>query len=213
MNEVSIIENQKKELAYFMRRLYKRKLTTSLGGNISVRTSHNMVLISPSQTDKARIKATNIGTVDLKGLNQSPEIVLSMETKMHLAIFNTRPEVMAIIHAHPAIATAFAAAGENINAAITAESYAVLGNPVLTSYALLGTQKLAIVVAEAMKKNNVALMANHGVIAVGKTLLEAFERIEVLENCAKMNIALKLIDKSNNLTLEQLREIDEIIGL
>ena len=84
----------------------------------------------------------------------------------------------------------------------------MLGEPAVTEYALMGTNELAQVVAEASLKSNVILLKNHGVLAVGKTLLEAFDRMEVLENCAKMTFLTELLQEKQEMTPEQIAAID-----
>ncbi|PKP52396.1 MAG: aldolase [Bacteroidetes bacterium HGW-Bacteroidetes-1] len=207
------IKTNKKELAYFMRRLYKRGLTTTSGGNISLRISDDRILITPSQTDKGRMKSTDIGVLNINGEIIHSQLKLSMETGLHLAIYKARPDINAIVHAHPPFATSFAAAHQDINTNLLSESRAILGTPLLSSYALMGSYELSQIVAETSKKTNVILMANHGIVAVGVTLLEAFDRIEVLENCAKVNAITKIIGQAQPLDPEQVIVIDKLIRL
>lgn len=207
------IKTNKKELAYFMRRLYKRGLTTTSGGNISLRISNDTILITPSQTDKGRISSTDIGVLNINGDIIHSQLKLSMETGLHLAIYKARPDINAIVHAHPPVATSFTAAHQDINTNLLGESRAILGTPLLSSYALMGSHELAQIVSETSKKTNVILMANHGIVAVGVTLLEAFDRIEVLENCAKVNVITKIIGQAQPLDPEQVISIDKLIRL
>ncbi|MDP2238170.1 MAG: class II aldolase/adducin family protein [Bacteroidales bacterium] len=208
MNE---LKTHKKAIAYFMRRLYKQGLTTTSGGNISVRAG-DYILVTPSQTDKGRMKAREIGILDMNGINQNPELKLSMETGMHLAVYAARPDVMAIVHAHPPTATAFAVAQKKIDTTLMGESWAILGDIALAPYALMGTPQLAQQVAEAAKNSEVVMMVNHGILAVGKSLLEAFDRIEVLENCAKVNLIVNNLGAINPLSKLQLEAIDKLMN-
>lgn len=201
----------RKEIAYFMRRLYKQGLTTSSGGNISFRVDGDRVLITPSQTDKGRMKASEIGMTDMQGNPLSPQHKLSMETGMHLAVYQARPEVTAIVHAHPVTATSFAVAHQTIDCSLMGEARAIIGEPILAPYALMGSPGLANTVAEAIKKAQVVLMENHGVLAVGNTLLEAFDRLEVLEACARVNILTKMIGNAVGLSPKELAAIDQMM--
>ncbi len=90
------IDQTKEDVAYFMRRLYDQRLTTTSGGNISFRME-DQVFITPSQTDKATITAEEIGVLSISGENQTPHLKPSMESKMHLAIYHLRPDVKAIV--------------------------------------------------------------------------------------------------------------------
>ncbi|MBN2172945.1 MAG: class II aldolase/adducin family protein [Bacteroidales bacterium] len=200
---------EKERVAYFMRRMYEQRLTTSTGGNISLKVGEK-ILITPSQTDKARMVAESIGSMTLNGRVLSHRFKASMENKMHLAIYHKRPDVKAIIHGHPIFATSFAICGKKVMTNLAGESRAILGEPVMADYKLMGTQELADVVAEASLRGNVILMENHGVITLGDTLVEAFDRIEVLEAAAKMTLITQMIGNPKELNAEELKEIDNL---
>lgn len=204
------LKTHKKDIAYFMRRLYKRGLTTSSGGNISLR-QNGFLLITPSQTDKGRMKAKEICVIDSEGLNQSPKQKFSMETAMHQAVYAVRDDVKAIVHAHPPFATSFAVNHQTINTALMGESWAVLGIPAFAPYALMGSEALADTVAQAAINANVVVMANHGILAMGSSLLEAFDRIEVLENCAKIQLLASLNGKAKELEPLQIEAINKLM--
>jgi L-fuculose-phosphate aldolase len=199
---------ENKDVAYFMRRLYDRFLTTASGGNISLKVSANEVLITPSAIDKGTISHEQIAIVSLDGENLTPGFKPSIETTMHLEIFKKRSDVRAVVHAHPVYASLFTTISKKINTNLIAEARYMLGEPVIAEYALMGSSELAQVVAEASLKSNVILLKNHGVLTVGKSLLEAFDRIEVLESCAKMTFLTELLQEKREMTPEQLAAID-----
>jgi L-fuculose-phosphate aldolase len=205
------LEKYKKEVAYFMRRLYKKNLTTSIGGNISYRFDDSTVIITPSELDKAKIKGRQTGVITTEGKSITAGIKLSIETGMHLSIYRKRPDIKAIIHAHPPVSTSFTAMNHKINCRLIAEAYFVLGIPQMAEYALMGTKPLAAIVSERALKTNVILMQNHGVICLGKSLLDAFCKIEVLEASAKMTLITELMKDARELTPAQIKEIDNII--
>lgn len=192
-----------------MRRLYDQKLTTVSGGNVSLRIG-DRILITPSQIDKAKIVGEQIAILTMDGKIHSQRHKKSMESGMHLAIYSRRPEVRAVVHAHPVFATSFAISGKKIKTSLAGESRAVLGEPVLAKYALMGTQELAEIVAEASLKSNAIMMQNHGVITLGETLFQAYDRMEVLEASAKMTMITELLGGSQELSPDQLREIDNL---
>lgn len=202
----------RKEIAYFMRRLYKRGLTTTSGGNISMKLANGLILITASQTDKGRMKASDVGITDLHGRSVSGKMRLSMETGMHLAVYKSRPDVHAIVHAHPPVATSFAVAHKTINVDLMGESRAIVGKLAEAPYKLMGTQALAEAVAANIQTANAVLLANHGVLTVGKSLLEAFDRLEVLESCAKVELLSNLIGRSYPLSQEELQAIDKMMN-
>lgn len=200
------------EVAYFMRRLYEQHLTTTSGGNISFRNDQT-VYITPSALDKARISADQVATVTIDG-NMLSNHKPSIETKMHLAIYKMRPEINAIVHAHPVTVSAYAAAKRKINTRLLAESYAILGNLAYSDYHCIGTTELADSVAFATTKSNCVIMRHHGALAVGKSLLEAFDRMEVLENAAKINLICHTAwgGKTTPIGSDSLNDLDILMG-
>ena len=221
------IKKIRKEVARFMRRLYDRGLTTASGGNISVRLEQG-IIITPSALDKGLIRSKQVGILNHEGKNLTRELKPSIESAMHLAIYKKRPDVNAIVHAHPPTATCFTALRKEINCTLIAEARAILGIPVMAPYALMGTQDLAVAAATAAVGSsrdlthesgqqpaavypNVILLENHGIVCLGKDLLTAFDRMEVLEAAAKMTLITSLMGDVRPLSGEQLKEIDLIV--
>jgi len=204
-------ETERAEVASVMRRLYRRGLTTSSGGNVSLRCG-DVVLITPSGTDKGEITAGQVGAVTISGENLAPDLRLSIETEMHLEVYRNRPDVKGIVHAHPVTASAFAALDAEIDTRLTAETWHVLGVPVRAPYALMGTKELARIVGHAARKGNAVIMENHGVLTVGDTLFRAFDRMEVLEAAARMTWISATMRCSRPLTEARIREIEEVYG-
>lgn len=205
-------QKQKEEVAYFMRRLYNKGLTTTSGGNISLKMGENSFLVTASQTDKGRMNADDIGLAHLDGKSGESNFKSSMETGMHLAIYQARKDVKAIVHAHPVFATAFAISNKTVNCKLMGEARAICGEPAIAEYKLMGTTSLAEVVAQAAKNANIVLMQNHGVLAVGKNLLEAFDRLEVFEASAKLTFMTGILGGQKELTKEELGQIDALFG-
>lgn len=199
---------EREELAYFMRRLYEQGLTTCSGGNLSMKMKSGHILITPSALDKGRITSDQIGMLSPDGDNLTPALKTSIETEMHLSVYSVRQDVFAIVHAHPVTATCFTAMKVRINTALTAEAYAVLGQPAWAEYSLMGTSKLAKIVAEAIKNTDVVLMENHGVLTVGPKILKAFDRLEVLEAAAKMTLYTQLMGSCFPIRGERLEELN-----
>jgi L-fuculose-phosphate aldolase len=200
---------ERKEVARFMRRLYDHSLTTTSGGNISLRISGDIIAITPSATDKGRMKWKDVGIMTMKGENLTPDLKPSIEAEMHLSIYRTR-DIKAIVHAHPVFATAFTAMENRINTSLTAEACAILGEPVFVPYALMGTKKLANIVAESIKKTDILLLENHGILSVGANLLQAFDKIEVLENAARITVIVEVMGNKKSLSKARIDEIEKL---
>lgn len=204
-------EAEREQVASVMRRLYRQGLTTCSGGNVSLRCG-DVVLITPSGTDKGEITAGQIGAVTISGENLAPGLRLSMETEMHLEVYRNRPDVKGIVHAHPVTASAFAAMDAEIDTRLTAETWHVLGVPVRAPYALMGTKELAQIVGQAARQGNAVIMENHGVLTMGETLFRAFDRMELLEAAARMTWIAETMGCSRPLTEARIREIEEVYG-
>jgi L-fuculose-phosphate aldolase len=204
-------KNERKEVASFMRRLYKQGLTTTSGGNISMRVSDELIVITPSGTDKGRMKWKEVGIMNLSGENLTPELKPSMESGMHLEIYRKQKGIRAVVHAHPVFASSFTATKSLIDTNLTAEAAWVLGTPVIVPYCLMGTRDLAQAVSDNIEKSEILLLENHGVVTAGISLLQAFDRIEVLENAAKMTLITGILKTKNPLSKEKLAEIKKLI--
>jgi L-fuculose-phosphate aldolase len=200
MNPDIKYKEERKEVARFMRRLYKYGLTTTSGGNISLRISDDIIVITPSATDKGRMRWREVGIMNISGENLTPDLKPSIESDMHLSIYKRKNEIKAIVHAHPVCASAFTARKAKINTCLTAEACAILGNPVLVPYALM---------AENIMISDILLLENHGILTTGSNLLQAFDKIEVLENAAKMTLILEMTGKMSPLTTERVHQIDK----
>lgn len=198
------IENfyeQRKSVADFMVRLYDRHLTTASGGNISLRLNDEYFCITPTSLDKGKLTAEQIAVVRFDGENMTPDLKLSIETEMHRMTLLARPDMNAVVHAHPIFASSFATSLETpLTSRYTAEAYWVIRDIVNVPYQLMGTVELAKAVSEQMKENTVLLMENHGAIAAGPSLLLAFDKLELLERAARMQIICQSIPGSKPLT-------------
>jgi L-fuculose-phosphate aldolase len=203
-------KQQRKEVARFMRRLYRQGLTTTSGGNISLRVEDDIILITPSATDKGRMRWKEVGIMSLPGENLTPDLKPSIEAGLHIAIYRKNPGVAAIVHAHPVCASSFTAMKLTINTSLTAEARAICGDPVFVPYALMGSQELAEITAEHSSESDVLLLENHGILTTGKNLLNAFDKLEVLENAARMTLITELTGRRKSLSPVRIREIDRI---
>lgn len=201
------IEEAKAAVAAAMRRTYERGLTTTTGGNISARSGSVMV-ITPSGLDKDRLNPGDIALVDIEtGSNLTPEKKLSIETEMHRMIYLKRDDVMAVCHSHPTFSCLFSASEEEIDTSLIAETCFLLDRVRKVEYARMGTVLLAEKVSDAVAEGaNAVLLENHGALAVGKSLINAFDRLECLEQAAKLTLMSHIV-KTKGLTDEEKKEL------
>jgi len=206
--------NQTKQaVADCMNRLYARHLTTLSGGNVSTRGEDDLIQITPSGTDKGHMSGDQIAAVGLDGKNHTPSLKPSSELPMHLSIYQRYPDVRAIAHAHPAMASVFTVIDRPLNTSLLEEAYLVIGASASADYARTGTQTLADAVTSALGEGaSCVLMRNHGVLAIGDTLLQAFNRIEVLEQLAKVTFFANVLGGGQGLTAKQCAALDRSMG-
>ena len=190
-----------------MRRLYKKGLTTTSGGNISLKITDDIILISPSATDKGMMKWREIGILTILGENLTPDLKPSIESEMHLSLYRKMKDIQAVVHAHPVFASSFTAMKIRIRTDLTAEACAILGQPYVVPYELMGTEKLARAVSESIVHSDILLLENHGILTTGTSLLQAFDKIEVLENAARMTVITELLNKKSPLNRGRIAEI------
>ena len=202
-------KKERKEVARFMRRLYRQGLTTTSGGNISLKISDEVIIITPSATDKGKMRWKEVGIINIFGDNLTPGLKPSIESDMHLAIYKKKKDITAIVHAHPLFATSFTAMKYKIKTNLTAEAKAILGNPLFLPYALMGSVELASLAAENILRSDILLLENHGILTTGSNLLQAFDKIEVLENAAKMTLIVDITKKKSPLNKTRVREIEK----
>ncbi|NBK25934.1 MAG: class II aldolase/adducin family protein, partial [Spirochaetia bacterium] len=130
--------------------------------------------------------------------NLTPKLKLSIETEMHRLILVAREDCKAIVHAHPTYVSAFSAMQKNntcaINTKLIAESFYILEEPVLVPYRLMGTEGLAQQAAFASYEHDVLVLENHGAVALGRSMLEAFDKMELLERAAQMTVIVKTME-------------------
>ncbi len=177
----------KQTICSFMRRLCDMGLTTSLGGNISCldeETGH--ILVTPSGIDKYSLTAEDIVTVDRDGTVVNGCRKPTMEYMMHVGIYLVRPDVRAVVHAHPTFATLYSFLEEPIDTTTTLELYKSVGEIGVVDTEIMGTPELAALVAESARTHSVVLMRNHGPVVCGGSLQQAFNRMELTEMAAKL---------------------------
>lgn len=201
---------ERKEVARFMRRLYNKDLTTTSGGNISLKVSEDFIVITPSATDKGRMTWKDVGIMSILGENITPDLKPSIEFAMHLGIYRKNKDVSAVVHAHPVNASAFTAMKLEIDTTLTAEAKAICGTPRFVEYAVMGSPELAELVSENAIDADVLLLENHGILTTGTDLLKAFDKLEVLENAARMTLIVKLTGKKSSLSPIRIREIERL---
>jgi L-fuculose-phosphate aldolase len=168
------------------RRLYDRGLIAGQDGNVSVRLRSGHILVTPSGLSKVDVTPEVLVELTPEGSQVTPGPAASSEVGMHLRIYRERPDVRAIVHAHPPVATAFGVAGRDFMDALLPEVIFHLGRVPLVPFALPGTPALGDAMAPYLADHDAFLLASHGATTVGPTLRLAHQRMESLEHAARI---------------------------
>lgn len=202
--EINMYEKEKLELMNICHLLYERNLVTASDGNISVRISEEHILLTPSGRNKGMLQKEEILVLDGNGNTIQGEGRASKEYPMHKEIYRRRQDVKAVVHTHPVYATAFALAGKNLPDNYLIESRMILGRTALADYAAPGTPALAAAAARYAEECNAILLRNHGALTLGKNLMDAFQKMEVMESIAKTIILSRLIGEPEPISEENM---------
>ena len=190
--------------------LYERGFIAATDGNLSVRLDDNRLLITPTCVCKGYMQAEDLVIIDLDGKRLEGHRNVSSEVAMHLLIYRSRPDVWGIVHAHPPTATGFAAAGIALDQPLISEVVLTLGSVPLARYACPGTNDLSDSLRPFVAGHNAILMANHGVVAYGDGLDQAFMHMETVEHFAKIALVARTIGQPQSIAPEEVRKLDAI---
>ncbi len=193
----------KEKVAEILRRIYHYGMTTTSGGNVSMRDESGNIWITPSAVDKGSLTSRDIvfvtGRGEVQGLHPP-----SSELPFHRAIYRARPDIRAIVHAHPPILVAFSLIQKLPNTRIIPQAFQVCGKVGFAPYQLPGSEALGDSIAREFEQGaDSVIMENHGTVVGGESLLEAFARFEILEFCAQTEAQATSIGEVHNLSEEQ----------
>ena len=187
------------------RRMYLKNFVAANDGNISCKVDDEIIWTTPTGVSKGFMSEDELVKMNLDGtIITQGERAPSSEVKMHLKIYSAREDVAAVCHAHPPVCTTFAIAGMNLDRPIYPEALVNLGTVPCVPYELPGSQKLADSLAPYVRDHNSVLLANHGAVTWGASLMEAWYRMESAEHFAKILMYGKIIGRANALTREQI---------
>jgi L-fuculose-phosphate aldolase len=197
----------RRDLADYGRMLHNQCFVAATDGNLSVRLDRRRVMVTPTGCSKGMMDPDDMVIVDLDGKKLSGACKPSSEIVMHLTIYNMRPDVGAVVHAHPCTATAFASAGIALDEPLCSEIVITLGAVPLAPYATTGSSELSESLKPFIPSHNAILMANHGVVTYGQDLRQAYLRMEAVEHYAKIVLAARQLGCNRSLDNEQLEKL------
>lgn len=202
-------EHLKKEIIKYGNLLITKGLVTGTGGNISVRVSKDLMMVTPSGMAYDQLVPDDLVILDLTGNIVEGKRKPSIEVNMHRAILKARPDVNAVIHTHSVYATAIAVTRQDFPPVIDAMAIVFGGGVKTADYARVGTWELAENVVEALGNKPAVLLANHGAVGIGKSLAGALDVCELLEASAKSYIYASIIGKPVVLAEESIKAEQE----
>lgn len=196
------------------RRLWSRGFVASNDGNISVRIAPDRLLMTPASVSKGFMTTEMMVVTDLDGklIAGAPGRRPSSEIQMHLVAYRNRPDVGAVVHAHPPLSTGFAVAGIPLDRAVLAEVVTTLGSIPIADYATPSTSALASAVEPYVKAHDGLLLANHGALALGKDLFSAYYKMETIEHFARISLVARMLGGENLLSREEVMRLQDLRG-
>jgi L-fuculose-phosphate aldolase len=184
------------------RRLYDAGLIAGQDGNVSVRLPGDRILVTPAGMSKVDVRPADLVVLSLDGRSAKGRHAPSSEVAVHLEIYAGRPDVQAVVHAHPPTATGFAVAGETFPRNVLPELEYTVGPVALVPYERPGTTALARRFRPLLAGHDAWLMANHGAVTAGPTLTVAHQRMESLEHAARILLAARAVGRINTYPTE-----------
>lgn len=207
--------SHRKELIQFCSYLYQRGYMVATDGNLSMRIDGGF-LTTPAGRNKGLINAEDLVFVDASGNPVVEDAKPSSEFKMHLKVYELRPDVGAVVHCHPVYATAIAASTQELDSCLLTESVVAIGSVPKAPVAIPSTDEIPRSIAPLVPHTDVLLLQNHGVLAYGLNLEQAYNRLETVEHFAKIQFLLSLSSTSNPLgstDVDRLEKLRSTYGL
>ena len=190
-------------------RLYDRGMVAATDGNVSARLGNGNILATRSGVNKGGVTES-----DLVEVTPSGEVVgtakPSTELMMHLYIYDQRPDVKAVVHAHPVVATAFAVARIPLDQLVLPEVVVGLGTIPLAHYATPSTPEVSASLRPFVKSNDAILLANHGVVTAGSDVWDAYFKMEKVEHAARIILLARMLGGEHALTPEEVRTLSAV---
>jgi L-fuculose-phosphate aldolase len=183
------------ELVELGRRLHARDLVGAAEGNLSARLGDDRFLVTGSGISKGHLAPADLVVVDGAGRVLCGTRRASTELRMHLAVYAARPDVTAVVHAHPITAVALTVAGVPPPSDLVPEAAVTLGPVAVAAFATPGTDEVPASLAPLLAGHDAILLERHGAITLGRSPTEAFERMETLERVARIALAARLLGR------------------
>lgn len=198
------------EIVEIGKRLYGRGLIAASDGNLSYRMSDEQIMITPSARSKGHLTINDLVIIDRGGNRTAGDHSPSSEWRMHVHLYEKRPDIAACIHAHPPYATAFSICGLSLNEKVLPEAVLLLGDIPLTEYAAPGTAHVGHSLDPYIDGHQAFLLKNHGVTTIGKNLEQAYQRMEAVEHLARVLFLSRQLGPVDYLSSEEVERLTRL---
>ncbi len=200
----------RKDIVEVGRRLYRQGFVAANDGNITVRIGDNEVLTTPTGVSKGYMEPEMIVKVNLAGEKLAGPLEPSSELQMHLEVYRARPDVFAVLHAHPPAATAFAVTGRALDRPVLPEIVVALGEVPLARYGTPSTGEVPESIRPYLKDHDAVLLENHGVLTLGTDIYKALFKMENIEHFARISIYARLLGGEQELSSEEVKKLLQV---
>ena len=204
----------REEICEIGRRMYGRRMVAANDGNISVRLSENELICTPTGVSKGFMKPEQLCKLDLSGnvLEMSEGFGPSSEMKMHIRVYQKRPDIAAVVHAHPIFATSFAVMGKALDVPIMPEVIVNFGKVPLAPYGTPSTVEIPDAIEPYLKDYQAILLESHGALTWAKDLQTAYMKMESVEFYAELLYRTTQLGGPRVLDEEKLGRLYRVIG-
>lgn len=207
MNRYPSVDEASDHIMSIGKRMYQRGLIAATDGNLSIKISKTQIMVTPSGVCKGMLARGDLVIVDISGKKVAGRREPTSELRMHLRAYQLRDDIGAVAHAHPPYATAFAVAGRPLDKCVLPEIIITIGSVPLAGYGTPSTEEVAKSIEQVLPRCDAFLLKNHGVMAVGRTLLEAYHKLEMVEHLAKITFIATQIGGVETLSAEEVEKL------
>lgn len=200
----------RREICEVGRRVYQRGYVAANDGNISIRLDADRVLCTPTGVSKGFMAEDMLAICNMEGQQLAGQMKISSEIRMHLEVYKLRADIHAVVHAHPPTATGFAVAGIDLTQCILPEVVVSLGGIPLAEYGTPGGPDIVEPMKPLLREYDAVLMANHGVVVLGKDVMDAHFKMETVEHFAKIALVARQLGAVQTLSEDQVGDLIQL---
>lgn len=200
----------RKDIVEVCQRIHARRWISSTDGNVSVRLGRDKILITPTGVHKGYLNDRDLIVISMDGKLIAGARKPSSETMMHLTCYQERPDIEAVVHAHPTMCVAFSLAGVKLAKCLLPEVVFTLGSIPTAEYAPPSTEEVPASIRKFIKDFDAIILERHGSVTVGKTVYDAYNTLERMEHVAEMTYHARQIGNIKPLTDQQIDRLQAI---